>query len=307
MNVSNTENFFEAPQKEPSAFPALLRIGERLNTLGSRKFKQLVLDENYSEALPIALQQIEHGAAALDICAALTERSDEEQTIKKILAVLTPAVSLPLVIDTTNPDVMESALENFSGKFVLNSTNLEHGREKPEKVFGLAKRFGAKVIALTIDEEGMAKTAERKLAVAQRLVTMAVEEFGLAPQDILLDALTFTLSIGDPAYADSAKETLEGIQRIKENIPGVLTSLGVSNVSFGFPPEIRLLINNVMLHRAVAQGLDLAIVNPAHVKAYAELPEKEREMAEALIDNRPDALMNLVGLYRKPRSRRKDS
>lgn len=190
---------------------------------------------------------------------------------------------------------MEVALKTAPGRCMLNSTHLEGGRAKADRVFELAKRYNAAVIVLTIDENGMAKTAENKLAVAKRIYQIAVEEHGLRPQDLVFDALTFTLATGDPEFARSAIETLEGIRLIKAELPGVLTSLGISNVSFGLAPRARAVLNSVMLYHAVQAGLDMAIVNPAHIKPYAEIPEEERQLAEDVIFNRhPEALQRFI-------------
>jgi 5-methyltetrahydrofolate--homocysteine methyltransferase len=277
--------------QEPKPF----LIGERLNTQGSQKFKQLILEERYDEILTLARQQVNSGAHALDICVALTERGDEAETMRKVIKRLAPLVRVPLVIDTTEPEVMEVALKTAPGRCMLNSTHLEGGRAKADRVFELAKRYNAAVIVLTIDENGMAKTAENKLAVAKRIYQIAVEEHGLRPQDLVFDALTFTLATGDPEFARSAIETLEGIRLIKAELPGVLTSLGISNVSFGLAPRARAVLNSVMLYHAVQAGLDMAIVNPAHIKPYAEIPEEERQLAEDVIFNRhPEALQRFI-------------
>lgn len=277
--------------QEPKPF----LIGERLNTQGSQKFKQLILEERYDEILTLARQQINSGAHALDICVALTERGDEVETMRKVIKRLAPLVRVPLVIDTTEPEVMEVALKTAPGRCMLNSTHLEGGQAKADRVFELAKRYNAAVIVLTIDENGMAKTAEAKLAVAKRIYQIAVEEHGLRPQDLVFDALTFTLATGDPEFARSAIETLEGIRLIKAELPGVLTSLGISNVSFGLAPRARAVLNSVMLYHAVQAGLDMAIVNPAHIKPYAEIPEEERRLAEDVVFNRhPEALQRFI-------------
>lgn len=277
--------------QEPKPF----LIGERLNTQGSQKFKQLILEERYDEILTLARQQVNSGAHALDICVALTERGDELETMRKVIKRLAPLVRVPLVIDTTEPEVMEMALKTAPGRCLLNSVNLEGGRQKADRVFSLAKRYNAAVIALTIDENGMAKTAESKLAVAKRIYQIAVEEHGLRPQDLVFDALTFTLATGDPEFARSAIETLEGIRLIKAELPGVLTSLGISNVSFGLAPRARAVLNSVMLYHAVQAGLDMAIVNPAHITPYAEIPDEERRLAEDVIFNRdPEALQRFI-------------
>lgn len=285
-----------AMQQQP---PPML-IGERCNAQGSRKFKRLLLAEDYDAILELAREQVESGAHALDISTAVTERPDEAQLMQRVVKKLASGVEAPLVIDTTEPEVMEAALKTAPGRCLLNSTHLEGGRAKADRVFALARRHNAAVLILTIDEKGMAKTAQEKLAVAQRIYDIAVHEHGLRPQDLVFDALTFTLATGDPEFASSAVETLEGIRLIKSHLPGVLTSLGVSNVSFGLQPHARPVLNSVMLYHAVQAGLDLAIVNPAHITPYAEIPPEERALAEDLIFNRrPDALQRYIEHFEK--------
>ncbi len=195
--------------------PRPFLIGERLNTQGSAKFKQIILDQNYDGILSIARQQVNSGAHGLDLCVALTERSDEAESMRRAVKVLAPVMRIPLVIDSTEPEVMEAALKNYPGRCLLNSINLEAGEEKASRILALTKKYNAAVIALTIDEQGMAKTAERKLEVARRIHALAVDKYGLHPQDIVFDALTFTLATGDPEYSQSAVDTLEGIRLIK--------------------------------------------------------------------------------------------
>ncbi|MBG0785044.1 MAG: methionine synthase [Anaerolineaceae bacterium] len=278
--------------------PAPFLIGERLNTQGSRKFKRIVMDEDYDAIVELARSQVEKGAHGLDICVALTERADEADLMRKVVKKLANAVPVPLVIDTTELDVLKAALEANPGRALINSTHLESGPEKASKIFTLAKQFNAAVIVLTIDENGMAKKADHKLAVARRIYDLAVNEHGLQPEDLVYDALTFTLATGDPDLLDSAIQTMDGIRQIKEALPGVLTSLGVSNVSFGLSQPARKVLNSVMLYHAVEAGLDMAIVNPAHIKPYAEIPAEERKLAEDLIFNRePDALAHLITYF----------
>jgi 5-methyltetrahydrofolate--homocysteine methyltransferase len=275
--------------------PRPLLIGERLNSQGSSKFKQLLMNEDFDSMISLARQQVASGAHALDLCTALTERPDEGELMRRLIKALAPVVRAPLVIDSTDPAVMEVALQTAPGRSLLNSTNLEAGRAKAEKIFNLAKTYNAAVIALTIDEQGMAKTAQRKLEIARRIYDIAVGEFGLKPGDLVFDALTFTLATGDVEYIDSAKATLDGIRTIKQALPGVLTSLGVSNISFGLNPAARAVINSIMLYHAVLAGLDMAIVNPAQIKPYADINEEERKLAEDLIFNRTsDALQKLI-------------
>jgi len=207
-------------------------------------------------------------------------------------------VDVPLVIDTTELDVLEVALKTAPGRCLINSTHLESGRAKADKIFSLAKTHNAAVIVLTIDENGMAKTRETKLEVAKRIYDIAVDDHGLRPDDLVFDTLTFTLATGDEEFANSAIETIEGIRLIKQHLPGVLTSLGVSNLSFGLAPHARPVLNSIMLHHCVQVGLDMAIINPAHVTAYADIPAEEKDLAEDLIFNRrPDALQRYIEYY----------
>jgi 5-methyltetrahydrofolate--homocysteine methyltransferase len=280
--------------QEPKPF----LIGERLNTQGSQKFKKMILAEDYDGVVTLARQQVESGAHGLDICVALTERPDEDDLMRRVVKMLAPSIRVPLIFDTTEPDVMEVALQTAPGRCLLNSTNLEAGRAKADRIFGLARKYNSAVIALTIDEKGMAKTAERKLEIARKLYDIAVNEHGLKPSDLVFDALTFTLATGDPEFSQSALETMEGIRRIKAELPGVLTSLGVSNVSFGLSPAARAVLNSVMLYHCVQAGLDMAIVNPAQITPYPEISTEEREFAEDLIFNRrPDALQRLIEYF----------
>ncbi len=275
-------------------------IGERCNAQGSRKFKRLLLGEDFDAILEVAREQVDGGAHALDISVAVTERSDEAALMRRVVKKLASGVEVPLVIDSTEPDVMEAALKIAPGRCLLNSTHLESGREKADRIFSLAKAYSAAVLVLTIDEKGMAKTAERKLDVARRIYEIAVNDHGLRPQDLVYDTLTFTLATGDPEFANAAIETIEGIRLIKAELPGVLTSLGVSNISFGLSPAARPVLNSVMLYHAVQAGLDMAIVNPAHITPYAEIPEQERQLTENLIFNRrPDALQQFIEYFEK--------
>jgi len=275
--------------------PRPLLIGERLNAQGSQKVKELVLAQNFDGFLSIARQQVNAGAHALDLSVALTERVDETASMQKAIKKLSPVIRVPLVIDSTEPDVFEVALKNYPGRLLINSTNLEGGRAKADRVFELARNYNAAVICLTIDEKGMAKTPERKLEVARKLCQIAVDDHGLRPVDLVFDTLTFTLATGDPEYANAATATIEGIRLIKKALPGVLTSLGVSNLAFGFSPNARAVLNSVFLYYAVQAGLDMAIVNPAQIIPIVDLPELERDLAEDLIFNRkPDALKALI-------------
>jgi 5-methyltetrahydrofolate--homocysteine methyltransferase len=275
-------------------------LGERLNAQGSRKFKRLLLEEDYDAILEIAREQVDFGAHALDISCAVTERPDEVELMRKVVKKLEMGVDVPLVIDSTELDVLEVALKTAPGRCLINSTHLEAGRTKADKVLALAKEHNAAVIVLTIDENGMAKTREKKLEVAKRIYDIAVNDQGLKPEDLVYDALTFTLATGDQEFIDSAIETIEGIRLIKQNLPGVMASLGVSNLSFGFAPHARPVLNSVMLYHCMQAGLDMAIVNPAHVTAYPDIPQEEKDLAEDLIFNRrEDALQRYIEYYEK--------
>jgi 5-methyltetrahydrofolate--homocysteine methyltransferase len=275
--------------------PGPLMIGERINAQGSRKIKRLLLEENYDEIMLVAREQVELGAHLLDVCTALTERTDEDVQMATIVKRLAQSTEAPVMIDSTEPRIIEAALKIYAGRPVVNSINLENGRTKLDEVMPLVKEAGAAVVALTIDETGMAKTAERKLEIARRLHDIVTTEYGLPPGALIIDALVFTLATGDPEFFNAAVDTIEGIRLIKRELPGVLTSLGVSNVSFGLKPAARAAINSVMLHHCVEAGLDMAIVHAKDITPYAEIGAQERELCDDLVLNRrPDALQRVI-------------
>jgi len=277
--------------------PRPLVVGERLNAQGSRKVKELLLADDYAGLLQIARGQVEAGAHVLDVCVALNERDDEGAQMRALAKLLAQSVDAPLMIDSTEADVIEGALKVYPGRCIVNSVNLEKSGERVKKVLPLVRRYGAAVVAMTIDEKGMAQTAERKAEIARRIVQVAAE-YGIAPDALVFDALTFTLATGGEEYRHSAVETLEGIRRIKAENPGVLTVLGVSNVSFGLAKHAREVVNSVFLYHAVQAGLDLAIVNPKDIRAYPQIGEAERALAEELVfDRRPDALARLIAHF----------
>ena len=278
--------------------PAPTLIGERVNSQGSRKAKELLLSDDYDGLVVIAEDQVAGGAHVLDLCVALTERQDEGEQMRLLAKRISITQPAPIQIDSTEPEVIETALQQIPGRAIVNSINLEAGRAKLDRVVPIAKAHGAALIALTIDEVGMAKTAQRKVEIAQRLVELCCDEHGFDQEALIFDCLTFTLTTGDDEWKPSAVETIEGIRRIKAEIPGVKTSLGVSNVSFGVGVPARSAINSVFLHHCVQAGLDLAMVNPNHITPYAEIPELERELADDLVLNRrEDALERLIGHF----------
>src|SRR5690242_16682822 len=270
-------------------------VGERVNSQGSRAAKELLLADDYDGLVQVAEDQVTGGAHVLDLCVALTERQDEDEQMTAVVKRISLTQPAPIQVDSTEPDVIKAALEQIPGRAIVNSINLEAGRDKADVVIPLAREHGAALIALTIDEEGMAKTAQRKVEIAERIRDIACGEHGLDPEALIFDALTFTLTTGDEEWKPSAVETIEGIRRIKAEIPGVKTSLGVSNVSFGVSPRPRAVLNSVFLHHCVEAGLDLAMVNPNHITPYSEISEQERELADDLVYNRrEDALQRFI-------------
>ncbi|MFQ5952267.1 MAG: homocysteine S-methyltransferase family protein, partial [Candidatus Omnitrophota bacterium] len=277
-----------------------VKVGERVNTQGSRKMKDLLLKENFDEIVELGKEQQRRGAEMLDVCAVLSERSTEKRDVVLLTGRLGESVQVPLMIDSTDTDVIEAALQKYPGTAFINSVNLEDGGKKAEKVFALAKEHGSFVVNLAIDEEGMAKTVKRKLDIAERLHKIATVKYGLQEHRLLFDLLTFTLGTGEKEYADAAKNTCKAIAELKKRFPGALTVLGVSNVSFGLAKEARRVLNASFLHHATRSGLDMAIVNPAESLNYDDIPADERALAEDLIFNRKaDALEKLIDYFSK--------
>jgi 5-methyltetrahydrofolate--homocysteine methyltransferase len=273
-------------------------VGERVNSQGSKKAKELLLADDYDGLVQVAEDQVEGGAHVLDACVALTERQDEDEQMQAVVKRISLTQPAPIQVDSTEPEVIKVALEQIPGRAIVNSVNLEAGRAKADTVIPLAREHGAALIALTIDEEGMAKTAQRKVEIAERIRDIACGEHGLDPEALIFDALTFTLTTGEAEWKPSAVETIEGIRRIKAEIPGVKTSLGVSNVSFGVSPRPRAVLNSVFLHHCVEAGLDLAMVNPNHITPYGEIPTEERELTDDLVFNRrEDALERFISHF----------
>ncbi len=278
--------------------PPPMIVGERVNSQGSRKIKRLLLADDYDGILEVAREQVEGGAHTLDVCVALTERADEAEQMRQVVKKLQMSVETPLMIDSTEAEVIQAALEMNPGRAIINSINLENGRVRCDAVLPLAAAHGAAVIALTIDERGMAKTAGAKLEVARRIYDIAVSEYGLSPDALIFDTLTFTLATGDTEMANSAVETIEGIRQVKAALPGVLCSLGVSNVSFGLNPAARAALNSVFLYHCVQASLDLALVHPKDITPYPEIDEAARTLCDDLILNRaPDALARLIAHF----------
>src|SRR5438445_125395 len=277
--------------------PRPLIIGERVNSQGSKKMKELLLANDITGILGVAREQVEGGAHALDVCVALTERADEQETMTRVVRVLSGQIEAPLCIDSTEPEVIADALEWLPGIGIVNSVHLERGWEKIDKIFPLLKQYGACTVAMAIDEKGMALTRDRKLEVARRIYERALKD-GLQPWQLLFDVLTFTLATGDEQYKNSAVETIEGIGLVKEKLPGALTVLGVSNVSFGLSRQTRPILNSVFLTHCLKAGLDAAIINPRDVLPWNEIPADARALAEDLVlARRDDALTRLIAHF----------
>ncbi len=278
--------------------PGPTLIGERVNSQGSRRVKRLLLAEDYDGIVEIAVGQVERGAHMLDVCVALTERDDEEAQMEQLVKKLSLAVEVPLIIDTTEADVAESALALYPGRGIINGNNLENGRERIDQILPIAVKHGAAVLSMTIDEAGMAHTREKKLEIARRIADIARGDYGMSADDLIFDTLTFPLTTGQEELRNDAVETIEGIRLIKARLPGVMTALGVSNVSFGVGSAARGVLNSVFLYHAVKAGLDMAIVNPAHITPYFEIPDEQRKVAEDLIFNRDaDALPRFIQYF----------
>ncbi len=288
--------------------PAPMLIGERVNTLGSRKVKRLLLNDDYDGVVEVAREQLDSGAHVLDVGVAMTERADEKEQMVKLIKKLTMNVELPLVIDSTEADVQEATLAMYPGRAIVNSLSLEGGRgEKLDKVMPLVARYGAATVAMTIDEEGMAHTAERKREIAQRIAQIANDEFGVPNESLIFDVLTFPITTGQEELRRAGIETIEGIRAVKQAIPGCFTTLGVSNLSFGVAPHARGALNSVFLFHAIKAGLDSAIINPSHVTPYADVPAEQREICEDLVfDRREDALARFIQFYENTVAEEKD-
>lgn len=275
-----------------------LFVGERTNVIGSRKFKRLIAEGKYEEAAEIARAQVKNGAHVIDICLADPDRNEQEDMEKFIQQVI-KKVKVPLVIDSTDERVIERALTYSQGKAIINSINLEDGEERFEKVVPLLHKYGAAVVVGTIDEQGMAIDAKRKLEIALRSYDLLVNKYGVPPRDIIFDPLVFPVGTGDEQYIGAAKETIEGIRLIKERLPQCLTILGISNVSFGLPPVGREILNSVFLYHCTQAGLDYAIVNTEKLERFASIPEEEVRLAEDLLFNTNDETLNtFIQFYR---------
>ncbi|MWV42263.1 methionine synthase [Paenibacillus sp. HJL G12] len=281
-------------------------VGERTNVLGSRKFKRLIVEGKYEEASEIARAQVKNGAHVIDVCVQDPDR-DETEDMEKFLELVAKKVKVPLMIDTTDAEVIDLSLKYSQGKSIINSINLEDGEEKFERVTPLIHKYGAAVVVGTIDETGQAIHRDDKLKVAQRSYDLLVNKYKLSPEDLIFDTLVFPVGTGDEQYIGSAKETIEGIRLIKEAMPECHTILGISNVSFGLPEAGREVLNSVFLYECTKAGLDYAIVNTEKLERYASIPEEERKLAEALIyETNDETLAAFVAAFRNKKVEKKE-
>src|SRR6185312_13283626 len=263
--------------------PKPLVVAEEMNTTTQKaQFRELVRNKKYDDILAVAKRLVSEGSHMLDLCCAIVGE-DEKGYMSSVLEKIATRVPAPVLIDSTEADVVEEALKRIPGKPIINSINLEDGEKRTSKVLPMAKRYGAAVIALTIDEDGMALTAEKKLAVAKRIYKLATEKYGVHGRDIIFDALTLPISTGQEEYRTAGMETLEAIRLIKRELPEAKTILGVSNISFGLNAYARRVLNSVFLKEAVDRGLDCAIVNYSKIYPLYKIPEREVELARKLI------------------------
>jgi len=289
--------------------PKPLIVAEEMNTTTRvEHFRNLVRAKKYDDILALAKKLVNEGSHMLDLCCAIVGE-DEKDYISSILNRIATRVPAPILVDSTEADVVEEALKRIPGKAIINSINLEDGEKRTSKVLPMAKRYGAAVIALTIDEEGMALTAEKKTAIAKRIFELATKKYGVRSVDLIFDALTLPISTGQEEYRSAGMETLEAIKRIKHELPDVKTILGVSNISFGLDAYPRRVLNSVFMHEAVDNGLDMAIVNYTKIYPLYKIPQEEVDLARKLIYRDTSAgdplqvyMAHFAGLKGKPQA-----
>jgi 5-methyltetrahydrofolate--homocysteine methyltransferase len=263
--------------------PKPLIVAEEMNTTTRvEKFRNLVRGQKYDDILALAKKLVNEGSHMLDLCCAIVGE-DEKGYISSILEKIATRVPAPILVDSTEADVVEEALKRIPGRAIINSINLEDGEKRTSQVLPMAKRYGAGVIALTIDEDGMALTAEKKTAIAHRIFDLATKKYGLDATDLIFDALTLPISTGQEEYRTAGIETLKAVERIKKELPDVKTILGVSNISFGLDAYPRRVLNSVFMHEAVDHGLDMAIVNYTKIYPLYKIPQEEVDLARKLI------------------------
>ncbi len=282
---SSSSLYIQVPFEQDASY---LNIGERTNANGSKAFREAMLAENWDECIEIAKAQARDGAHVLDLCVDYVGR-DGVADMKELASRLSTSVTLPIVLDSTEPEVLQAGLEHLAGRCIINSVNYEDG-DGPSSRFGrimpLVRGHGAAVVALTIDEEGQARTAEWKVRVAALLIDDLTQNWGMDVGDILVDCLTFPIATGQEETRRDGIETIEAIRELKRRYPGVRTTLGVSNISFGLNSAARMVLNSVFLHECVQAGLDSAIVHSAKILPMDRIPEEQREVALDMVYDR---------------------
>jgi 5-methyltetrahydrofolate--homocysteine methyltransferase len=293
--------------------PPPLLVGEQANANGSKKFKQLLEREDYDAIVNVAREAVKEGAHLVDLCVAYVGR-DEKKDMSEVISRFNQHVTVPVMIDSTEYAVIEEALKHVAGKPVINSINLEDGGERLRRICPMAKKYGAALVALTIDEKGMAKTREEKLRVAKRIYQIVTQQYGIRPEDLFFDLLTFTVGSGSEEFRNAAPETIAAIRRLKRELPDVHTILGISNISFGLAPHARQVLNSVYLHECVEAGLDAAIVHAQKIVPIFKIAADDLEIAKRLLHNKwidgKDPLQEYIahfsgkqGMAEKPREK----
>ena len=265
--------------------PAPLLMGERSNATGSKAFRELLLAEDYEGTLSVAQQQVRAGAHAIDVNVGFAGR-DETKDMTAVMQMYNQKIALPLMPDSTQTTGLETALKHIGGKPILNSVNLEDGEGKFDEVCALAKKYGASLVCLTIDEVGMAKTIEDKLKVADRIIDLATNRHGIKKEDLIFDVLTFTLASGDQEYWDAGINTIEAIRALRKKHPEVSATLGLSNISFGLDKDARPYLNSMFLHHCLDAGLTSVIINVKHIIPINKISQKDQDICDDLIFNR---------------------
>ena len=281
--------------------PAPFLIGERSNATGSKAFRELLLSEDYDGTLSVGQQQVRSGAHGIDVSVGFAGR-DEEKDTAELFSRYVQKILLPLMPDTTQVPSLEIALKHIGGKPIINSVNLEDGEEKFDKVCALAKRFGAALVCLTIDEKGMAKSKQEKLDLAQRIYDLATERHGINPENLVFDLLTFTVGSGAEEYHTAAIEVIDAIREFAQRHPEVGFVLGVSNISFGLDKHAREYLNSVFLHHCVEAGLSMAIVNVKNTIPMYKIDDNQKKVCEDLLFNNRengDPLFKFIDFFSK--------
>ncbi|MBX9705833.1 MAG: homocysteine S-methyltransferase family protein, partial [Gammaproteobacteria bacterium] len=278
---------------------AIFAIGERANANGSKHFRELLQTEDFDSMVNVGREQEKQGSHALDVCVAYVGRP-EVQDMTEVLTRYRGQITVPLCVDSTELPVLTAALKLLGGKSIINSINFEDGEEKAEAILKLAKQFGCAVVALTIDEQGMAKEIDDKMKIAHRLYDFAVNHFHLPPEDLLFDPLTFTICTGVAEDREHGINTLKAIERIAKELPRCQIMLGLSNISFGLNPAARHVLNSVFLYHAVQAGMTAAIIHVSKIMPLHKIDAEQRQAAENLIFNRwdnGDPLLHFVNMF----------